>query len=258
MKVALVHDWLTGMRGGEKVLEALVRALPGRADLHAGPRAGHGVPDASSGAASHTSFVQWLPAAGRYYRHYLPLFPIAIEQFDLDGFDLVISTSHCAAKSVVVPGRARHVCYCHSPMRYAWDQFDAYFGPAQVGRVRSRAAAAGPGAPGALGRRHRAPAWTASWPIPDMLRGRIRRYYNREAASCIPLWTRTSTARPPPGAEYFLIVSALVPYKRIDMAIDARAELAGVPLKIVGRGPERSRLRAMAGPNVEFLGCDQR
>ena len=82
--------------------------------------------------------MQRLPLASTHYRQYLPLFPIAIEQFDLDAYDLVISSSHCAAKAVVAPGRARHLCYCHSPMRYAWDQFDAYFGPARVGPLASR------------------------------------------------------------------------------------------------------------------------
>src|SRR6185295_5545216 len=88
------------------------------------------------------SFVQRLPQSWRWYRHYLPLFPAAVEQFDLDGFDLVISSSHCAVKSVVVPGRTRHLCYCHSPMRYAWDQFDAYFGPERLGRASRLARAA--------------------------------------------------------------------------------------------------------------------
>ena len=84
-----------------------------------------------------TSFIERLPRVARYYRHYLPLFPTAIEQFDLDQFDLVVSLSHCCAKSIVRPGRARHVCYCLTPVRYAWDQFDAYFGPERLGRFRS-------------------------------------------------------------------------------------------------------------------------
>ena len=85
-----------------------------------------------------TSFVQSLPASGRHYRQYLPLFPAAVEWLNLDGFDLIISSSHCAVKSVLRPAAAVHVCYCHSPMRYAWDQFDAYFGPRQVGAAASR------------------------------------------------------------------------------------------------------------------------
>ena len=83
------------------------------------------------------SVIQWLPASATRWREYLPLFPFAIEQFDLDGYDLVVSTSHCAAKSVVVPGRTRHLCYCLTPMRYAWDQFDAYFGPERIGAWQS-------------------------------------------------------------------------------------------------------------------------
>ena len=135
--VAIVHDWLTGMRGGEKVLEAHLRAVPGRDALHAGARPRVGLA-AHRAARDPDVAVQWLPQAGRLYRHYLPLFPTAIELFDLDDYDLVISSSHCAAKSVVRTGRATHVCYCHSPMRYAWDQFGAYFGPDQVGPLRSR------------------------------------------------------------------------------------------------------------------------
>ena len=136
MRVALVHDWLTGFRGGEKVLDAICELFPA-ADLFTLVH----VPGQTSARIERrrivTSPVQWLPAAATKYREYLPLFPFAIEQFDLDGYDLVISTSHCAAKSVVVPGRARHLCYCLTPMRYAWDQFEAYFGAARVGARRS-------------------------------------------------------------------------------------------------------------------------
>src|SRR5207344_3362052 len=86
----------------------------------------------------HTSFIQRMPFVARYYRHYLPLFPAAVERFDLTGFDIVISISHCVVKSVPRPARARHICYCLTPMRYAWDQYDAYFGPDRIGRLGSR------------------------------------------------------------------------------------------------------------------------
>jgi len=125
------------MRGGEKVLEAIVELYPD-ATLHTLLHVPGTVSSTIEKLHEHRSFVQWLPASDRSYRHYLPVFPTAIEQFDLDCYDLVISTSHCAAKSVVVPGRARHICYCHSPMRYAWDQFNAYFGPDIVGPRRSK------------------------------------------------------------------------------------------------------------------------
>jgi len=252
-RVALVHDWLTGMRGGEKVLEAIAELYPGAPIftlLHV------------KGSVSHElerrrivrSFVQHLPGAARFYRTYLPLFPTAIEQFSFDGYDLVISTSHCVAKSVIVPERTTHLCYCHSPMRYAWDQFDAYFGPAQVGVVRSRLlrpvlARLARWDAGTAYRAHRFVANS------QYVAGRIARYYNREATVVYPpvdteFYQPDPARRPEP---FFLVVSALVPYKRLDVAIRA-ADLAGVPLKIVGRGPEEARLRAMAGGRVEFLG----
>src|SRR4051812_37959756 len=137
MRVALVHDWLTGMRGGEKVLDAICELYPD-APLYSLVRVPGSVSPGIEDRELRTSITQRLPGAARYYRQYLPLFPAAVELFDFDRFDLVISTSHCAVKSVIRPGRAIHVSYCHSPMRYAWDQFERYFGPERVGPVRSR------------------------------------------------------------------------------------------------------------------------
>ncbi|MCH7747280.1 MAG: glycosyltransferase [Acidobacteria bacterium] len=251
-RVALVHDWLTGMRGGEKVLEAICELFPDAtrfALLH--------IPGAVSGTIEarpvRTSFIQRLPGSHRYYRSLLPLFPAAVEQFDLDDFDLVISTSHCAAKSVVPPGRTPHLCYCFTPMRYAWDQFDAYFGPDRVGAAASRMFRWGLSA---MARWDVATAGRVSRyvAISQYVAARIRRYYNRGASVVYPP-VDTALFRPsgkPPGAS-LLIVSALVPYKRVDLAIRACA-LAGAPLRIVGRGPELARLRETAGPSVEFLG----
>ena len=251
-RVALVHDWLTGMRGGEKVLEAICELFPDAtrfALLH--------IPGAVSGTIEarpvRTSFIQRLPGSHRYYRPLLPLFPAAVEQFDLDDFDLVISTSHCAAKSVVPPGRTPHLCYCFTPMRYAWDQFDAYFGPDRVGAAASRMFRWGLSA---MARWDVATAGRVSRYVASSqyVAARIRRYYNRGASVVYPP-VDTAFFRPsgkPPGAS-LLIVSALVPYKRVDLAIRACA-LAGAPLRIVGRGPELARLRETAGPSVEFLG----
>jgi glycosyltransferase involved in cell wall biosynthesis len=252
VRVAVVHDWLTGMRGGELVLERLFRLYPD-AELFTLVHVPGSVTSAIEGRRVHTSFVQRLPRSARYYRHYLPLFPLAIEQFDFDRFDLVISSSHCAAKAVVTTGRARHICYCHSPMRYAWDHFDAYFGEARVGRAAS------------MVMRHlmrRMARWDAA--TADRVdrfvansrhvAGRIGRYYNRQATVVYPP-VDTAFFHPDGTAagDYFLVVSALVPYKRIDLAIAAAAE-AGVPLKIAGVGTERPRLERLAGPTVEFLG----
>jgi glycosyltransferase involved in cell wall biosynthesis len=254
LRVALVHDWLTGMRGGEKVLDVLCRLLPD-ASLLTLVHARGSVSAEIESRPIHRSFVQRLPRPTRFYRHYLPVFPTAIECFDLDDVDLVISTSHCAAKSVVRTGRAVHVCYCHSPMRYAWDQFEAYFGEERVGRTGN-----------ALARP--VLAWLARWDRETAHRvdhyvansrfvaSRIERFYNRRAAIVYPpVDTHFFTPAPIAAESYFLVVSALVPYKRIEVAVGA-AEALGVPLKIVGTGPDEARLKAMVAGNrsVEFLG----
>ena len=254
-RVALVHDWLTGMRGGEKVLEAIAELYPG-APIHTLLHVKGSVSSAIEAHPGRQSFAQWLPAAATRYRTYLPLFPTAIEQFDFDEYDLVISTSHCAAKSVVVPGRAVHVCYCHSPMRYAWDQFDAYFGPDQVGPARSRLLRP---VLAQLARWDRDTAGRVSRYVANShyVAGRIRRYYNRGSDVVHPPVDTTYYHPEPAGPEPFLLaVSALVPYKRLDLAIRAAAA-ARLPLTIVGRGPEESRLRALAsasGGDVTFTG----
>lgn len=267
LKTVIVHDWLTGSRGGEKVLDAICRLVPGAPvlTLVSKPEA---ITGELAGRTIRNSIVNYLPLAGTRYREYLPLFPAVIEQFDLDDVDLVISTSHCAAKAVVPTGRAKHFCYCHSPMRYAWDQFPAYFGPERVGAVASAVL-------------RPVMAWLARWDAataPRVTRfaansrhvaGRIARYYNRQAAVLHPpVDTDFFTPGPPfdsrgdqavPQTAHTrtsgsaLVVSALVPYKRIDVAIGAAAA-AGWPLTIVGTGPDESRLRQIAGPTVTFAG----
>ncbi|MGC4085241.1 MAG: hypothetical protein QM736_24750 [Vicinamibacterales bacterium] len=124
MKLALVHDWLTGMRGGEKVLEVVCERFPD-AELFTLMHVRGSVAPIIERRPIHTSFIQKMPAATRFYRHFLPLFPFAIEQFHFDGFERVLSLSHCVAKSVVTPVGVPHLSYCFTPMRYAWDQFDA-------------------------------------------------------------------------------------------------------------------------------------
>jgi glycosyltransferase involved in cell wall biosynthesis len=256
VRTALVHDWLTGMRGGEKVLEAIAELYPS-ATIHSLLHVRGSVSPVLERQSRRRSFVQWLPGSARHYRSYLPLFPTAIEQFDFDDYDLVISTSHCAAKSVVVPGRARHVCYCHSPMRYAWDQFDAYFGPAQVGEWRSKLLRP---VLARLARWDRDTAGRVDRYVANShyVAGRIGRYYNRRSTVVHPpvetAFYTPDQARVP--ERFFLAVSALVPYKRLDVAIDAIARIGG-KLTIVGRGPEESRLRrlaAMRGADVQFAG----
>jgi len=252
LHVALVHDWLTGMRGGEKVLEVLCQLYP-HAELFTLVHVPGSVSPAIEGRRIHPSIVQRLPLARRHYRQYLPLFPFAIEQFNLDRYDLVISSSHCAAKAVVRAGRALHICYCHTPMRYAWDQFEAYFAVGQVGR--SRGALLRP-ALAALARWDRATEGRVDRFIANSrhVASRIGQYYNRRATVVYP---PVDTAFYQPGASrpegYALIVSALVPYKRIDLAVES-CRRVGMPLRIIGQGPERARLQRIAGPSAQFLG----
>jgi glycosyltransferase involved in cell wall biosynthesis len=253
-RVAIVHDWLTGMRGGEKVLEAIGELYP-ESPIYTLVRVPGALSPALERRTIRTSPVQHLPAPARWYRHYLPLFPAAVELFDLDSYDLVISSSHCAVKSVVPAGGATHVCYCHSPMRYAWDQFAAYFGPHQVGAASSallRPLMAG------LARWDRATAGRVDRFVANSqyVAGRIRRYYNRESTVVYPPvdtgFFRLPGDKAQPDAG-FVMVSALVPYKRVDLAIEACLR-TGARLTIVGRGPEEPRLRALAGPETRFLG----
>lgn len=261
-RVALVHDWLTGMRGGEKVLEAIVPSFPG-APIHT---LFHFPGTVSSALEAHpvvTSFLQKAPGVRRHYRRYLPLFPAAVEDFDLSGFDLVVSTSHCVAKGAIPAPGARHLCYCHTPMRYAWDQEHAYFPRRWGPGARAR---------GVLLSRLR--AWdAASCPRVDrfvansrFVAERIRRYYGRDAAVLAPpVDTESFTpegwpadeSTPPAERDYALVVSAPAPYKRLDLAVRA-ARRAGLRLVIVGDGPG---LRALCrkggrdgGEGVELRG----
>jgi glycosyltransferase involved in cell wall biosynthesis len=251
-RLALVHDWLTGMRGGEKVLEVVCERFPD-AELFTLIHLPGSVSPTIERRTVHTSFIQHLPGARRYYRNYLPLFPAAVAGFDFSGFDFVLSISHCAVKSVVRPEGAFHLSYCLTPMRYAWDQFDAYFGPARMGALGTRVM--WPVMRG-LARWDQATAGRVDRyvAISRYVAGRIGRYYNRDA----------DVIYPPVDTEFFvpgrvaperfaLVVSALVPYKRVDLAVSA-CEAAGIPLTVVGDGPERAALEAAAGPNTTFLG----
>src|SRR3954463_7458214 len=157
MKLAIVHDWLTGMRGGEKALDVVCERFPD-AEIFTLVHIRGSVSANIERRRIHTSFVQRLPRVKDFYRHYLPLFPTAIEQFSFDRFDRIISLSHCCAKSVVHPARVPHLCYCLTPMRYAWDQFEAYFGAERIGRLPSAAMRPVMARPGRRGRGTSRPA----------------------------------------------------------------------------------------------------
>lgn len=248
MRVALVHDWLTGMRGGEAVLaeiasffpEAPIYTLFHRPGTITGELALHPI---------HTSFLQKLTGGGRWYRALLSLMHYGVAAFDLEGFDLVISSSHCVAKGIIPPPGAVHLCYCHTPMRYLWDQREEYLcrmSPLLRPLVRAKLED------------------LRAWDVVSAARvdhfianshlvaRRIERYWRRRA-EVVPPPIEVDFFTPGEAREaYVLMVAALVPYKRVDVGM-AVAERLGRPLHIVGEGPLRGRLRRAAGPQVRFF-----
>ena len=253
MRTALIHDWLTGMRGGEKVLEAFCERFP-IAPVYTLVHNRGTVSPAIESHPIRTSFIQNLPGASGRYQRYLPLFPAAIERFDLRGFDLVLSTSHCVAKGVVVHPGTRHLCYCHTPMRYVWSAYEEYFG---AGRVGAPASWFLPFVAGYLRQ------WdVTSVPRVDSfaansehVRKRIERFYGRPARVIHPLVDVDFYAPDPAVARegFYLVVTALVPYKRVELVL-AAARRRPIEVVIVGTGVERERLEEEAPSSVRFLG----
>lgn len=253
MKIALVHDWLTGMRGGEKVLAELTSLFPS-ADIFTLLWNRGSVAPAIEARVRGVSFLQRAPFARSAYRYYLPLFPAAIRSFDLSDYDVVISSSHAFAKSVRVPSHAVHVSYVHTPMRYLWDQRDDYF---RFGRGRRwKRVALGVISPW-LRRFDRATASGVHFfaANSDAVRDRIRKIYGRDARVIYPPVDTdffTPTAFPRPG-DYYLAVSSLEPYKRVDLTVDAFAG-GRRRLVIAGKGTLSAQIRKRARPPVEFVG----
>jgi glycosyltransferase involved in cell wall biosynthesis len=249
MRVALVHDWLLGMRGGEKCLEVFCELFP-EADLYTLIYAPDEVSPVIREMRIYSSWLNLIPRIRRAYRYYLPLFPLAAESFDLRGYDLVLSSSHCVAKGIF-PHRGLHITYIHAPMRYVWDLRDAYLSGgtsliARAGLSLSR-------------------SYLQRWDVNSA--NRVDQFIansNNVAAKIERLYGRSAKVIYPPvdvdrfhlterQESYYLIVSALVPYKRIDIAVDAFGAIQK-PLKIVGDGPLWRDLQRRARSNIEFLG----
>jgi glycosyltransferase involved in cell wall biosynthesis len=261
LKVALIHDWLTGMRGGEKALETICTLFP-EAPLWTLVHVPGSVSKTIESRKIHTSFLQHMPFAKTRYRSYLPLFPLAAEmtQVSAEDADVVISTSHAVAKAMVRKNSQSlplHVCYIHTPMRYIWDRFDDYFGPEQVGRIASKLFFK----PIAkllkiydLSTVNRVDVYCTN---SHYVARRIRTIYRREAEVIYgpgDVGRGAEVMRSP--EDWYLMVTALVPYKRVDQAIEACA-LLGRKLKIVGKGPEEKSLKLYAKrmkASVEFQG----
>ncbi|HEX4607508.1 MAG TPA: glycosyltransferase [Urbifossiella sp.] len=251
-RVVLVHDWLTGLRGGEKCLEPLARRWPAARLLTLFHKRGS-VPAEIERLAISPSPLNRLPRVDRYYRYLLPLMPFAAGWKVADA-DLVVSLSHCVAKSARPPAGVPHVCYCFTPMRYAWHMQGAYFRAAGLrGRAKAAAVDALMGRIRAWDRRT-ADRVTHFVAISQTVRDRIRECYGRDSVVIYPpVDTDFYTPAPVPREDFYLVVSALAPYKRFDLAIDACARL-GKKLVVIGSGQDAKKLQAKAAPGITFLG----
>jgi glycosyltransferase involved in cell wall biosynthesis len=247
MRTAIIHYWLLNMRGGEKVLEALCRLLPD-ADIFT---IFYDPERVSPAIRSHRVTSSFLQPLRRYHRSLLPLMPMALENFDLRGYDLIVSSESGPAKGVIVPASARHVCYCHTPMRYLWDLYADYRNEWTQSRVKRALMTP-------LTHYLRLWDYASSARVDEFIansanvRRRIEKTYRREARIIFPpVAVETFYAKPP--EDYYLIVSELVAYKRIDSAVRVFSR-SGRRLKIAGDGPEFTKLKRIAAPNVEFCG----
>jgi glycosyltransferase involved in cell wall biosynthesis len=251
-RVVLVHDWITGMRGGEKCLEVFCRRWP-EAPLYTLLYKRGSVCRAIEQLPIHTSFLQFLPTVHRYYRFLLPLMPAAISSLQLPSCELVLSFSHCVAKSVRPPRGVPHICYCFTPMRYAWHMREAYFGDAGRPSLKARLRDA------VL---HKIRDWdlatadrvTHYVAISRTVQERIRECYNRDSIIIYPpVDTDFYCPAPIKREDFYLAVSALAPYKRLDLAVETCRRL-GRRLVVIGTGQDEARIRSRAGGSVEFLG----
>ncbi len=251
MKIALIHDWLTGMRGGEKCLEIFCELFPEATLMTLLHLKGTMSPTIEK-MDIRTSFIQKLPFIKQKYRHYLPLFPTAIEEFDLKGYDLILSSSHCVAKGVLTHPGTMHFCYCHTPMRYVWSMYHDYFGQGRAKGLQKMIIAFSSN-------------YLRMWDVISANRvdhfvanshhvqKRIEKYYHRDAAVIHPPVDTANTWLSEKNNDYYLVVTALVPYKRIDIAVKAFNQL-NKRLVIVGQGSEEKYLKKIAGKNIEFVG----
>lgn len=253
-RIAIVHDWLPVYGGAERVLEQMLHVYP-EADVFS-------LIDALNeenrqflkGRPVKTSFVQRLPWGKKYYRHCFPIMPLAIEQFDFSGYDLVISSSYAFAKGIITGPRQLHLCYCHSPIRYAWDLQSQYLKESRLERGLK--------------------SWLVRWLLHTIrvwdhrtaagvdafmanshfIARRIEKVYRREAAVVYPPVNVDRFQTRAQKDDFYMVASRLVPYKRIDLVVEAFNAMPEKKLVVIGDGPELSKLRRLAGPNVTVMG----
>ena len=254
MKIAIIADWLTTYAGSERVLEQMIACYP-QADVFA---VVDFVPEASRGFLQGkqpiTTFIQKLPGAKRFARHYLPLMPLAVEQLDLSGYDLILSSSHAVAKGVIVGPDQLHISYVHSPIRYAWDLQHQYLKESGLDK-RSI---------GWLARwfLHKIRLWDVrtQYGVDEFLANsrfiarRIHRVYGREATVVYPPVNVDAFSLCDAKEDFYLTASRMVPYKRMDLIVEAFAAMPDRQLVVIGDGPDFEKIRAKAMPNVRLMG----
>lgn len=257
MKIAIVHDYLIQIGGAERVVEALCEMFPEAPifTLLYDEQATNGI---FKNRKIITSFLQYVPLARKNHRYFLALMPSAAKRMDLSGYDLIISSSSSYAKGIIKPAGATHICYCHTPLRYAWDDTEQFIKESHYPELIK------PLIPFLIGHIKRwdlAAASRVDYFIANsnFIADKIKRYYNKDSKVIYPpvslAQNADSKSQIADKDNYYLIVSRLLPYKRIDIAIQAFNELGdGFKLKITGDGPERKKLEAIAKENIEFCG----
>jgi glycosyltransferase involved in cell wall biosynthesis len=249
MKTALVHDWLVGIGGAEKVLQAIAELYP--SPIYTLVKNEKKLKETYFAQQNiNSSFLQSLPWAAKCFRNFLPFFPLAIEQFDLKKYDIVISSSHAVAKGVMTYPHQLHICYCHTPVRYAWDLYHEY--------LKDLSGLKKPFAKWSL---HHLRNWDfASSSRVDYfvansnhVRKRIKKLYGREAELIYPPVSTHLFNIHEKREDYYVTVSRLVPYKRVDLIVEGFSKL-GKTLLVVGEGPDLNKIKAKASKNIHFLG----
>lgn len=254
MKVAVVHDWLITYAGAERVVEQILAIYPS-ADIFS---VVDFLPDDQrsfvQGKKAHTTFIQKLPFARKKYRGYLPLMPLAVEQLDMSGYDLVVSSSHAVAKGVITGPDQLHICYCHSPIRYAWDLQHQYLREAGLETGLK--------------------SWMARWSLHKMrlwdlrttngvdhfvansnyIGRRIKKVYDRSATTIYPNVAVEDFSVVDNKDDFYVTASRLVPYKKVDLIVRAFAEMPDKQLVVIGDGPQMDKVKAAATPNIQVLG----
>lgn len=249
MKIAIAHDWMFSMRGGEKVLECLFELFPS-ADFYVLVCDLNRVSSLLKERKIFTSFIQNLPFSKKLYKLYLPLMPFAVESLNFSDYDLVISVSHCLIKSIITSPLTTHVCYCNSPVRYAYDLFDDYFKDTWPPLRRIFSLMMGILRWWDIKTSKRADYFIGN---SKNIQGKIKSYYNRDSTVIYPPVDTDFFIPSGNKHDYYLALSALVPYKRIDLAVKAFNRLKK-DLVIIGEGPEMKKLKNMAEDNIKFLG----